>query len=50
MKKNIRLQSDKIVQTIERLEKRVADRFPDSGLRKIIHQFHTIAGSSKKNI
>lgn len=47
---NIRLQSDKIVETIERLEKRVADRFPDSGLRKIIHQFHTIAGSSKKNI
>jgi len=50
MKESTRLQSDKIVQTIEKLEKRIADRFPNSGLRKVVKQFLEIAGKSKKNI
>lgn len=50
MNESTRLQSDKIVRTIEQLEKRIADRFPNSGLRKVVNQFLEIAGKSKKNI
>lgn len=50
MKSDILLQSDMIERTIERLEKRISDRFPDSGLRKIVNQFLEVAGKSKKNI
>lgn len=50
MKISITLQSDRIVRTIERLEKRISDRFPDSGLRKVVNQFLEVAGKSKENI
>ncbi len=50
MKKIINLESERIVRTIQRLEKRIADRFPDSGLRKVVNQFLEIAAKSKRNI
>ncbi len=50
MKSGIVLEFDRIVRTIERLEKRISDRFPDSDLRKVVHQFLKIAGESNKNI
>ena len=50
MKSSILLESDRIVRTIERLEKRISDRFPDSGLQKVVKQFLEISGKSKENI
>ena len=50
MKSGIVLESDRIVRTIERLGKRISDRFPESDLRKVVHQFLKIAGESNKNI
>ena len=50
MKLNINLEYDKIIYTLERLEKRISDRFPDSGLQKVVHDFYEIAGKSKNNI
>ncbi len=50
MRNNTQLESDRIVATIIRLESRIADRFPDSGLRKVVNQFLEIASKSKKNI
>lgn len=50
MKGSINLESDRIVETIGKLESRIADRFPDSGLRKVVNQFYNIAAKSKKNI
>ena len=50
MKSGIVLESDRIVRTIERLEKRISDRFPESDLRKVVNQFLKIAGESNKNI
>jgi hypothetical protein len=44
------LDPEKIVETIAKLEKRIADRFPDSGLRKLVNQFLEIAGKSKSKI
>jgi hypothetical protein len=50
MTKNTSLNYDKIIITIERLEKRIGERFPDSGLKKVISDFLVIARNSKKNI
>ncbi len=50
MKNNLQLDSDLILKTIEKLELRVADRFPDSGLRKVCAQFADVAKRSKPNI
>jgi len=50
MKNSINLESDRIVRTITRLESRIADRFPESGLRKVVNEFLAIAAKSKKNI
>jgi hypothetical protein len=50
MKGSIILESDRIVETIRKLESRIADRFPDSGLRKVVNQFYEVATKSKKNI
>lgn len=46
----ITLEPEKIIKTIDLLEKRVADRFPESGLQKVCHQFLYIAQQSKQNI
>jgi hypothetical protein len=50
MKKGINLEYHKIILTLERLERRISDRFPDSGLREVINDFLVIARDSKKNI
>jgi len=50
MKKNINLDYNKIIETLERLERRISERFPDSGLRLVINDFLGIARESKKNI
>lgn len=46
----IELDHDQIVKTISILEKRVADRFPDSGLRRVCNSFLQISRNSKENI
>lgn len=50
MNQNIQLDTERIIQTIEKLEKRVADRFPNSGLRTVCKQFVDVAKRSKVNI
>lgn len=47
---NIRLEPEKIIDTISLLEKRIDDRFPDSGLKNVCHNFLQIAKESKQNI
>ena len=39
MSRNTSLNYTKIIITIERLEKRIEDRFPESGLKKVISDF-----------
>ncbi|MDY8134056.1 hypothetical protein [Aquimarina sp. 2201CG5-10] len=50
MNDHIYLKPEKIIKTIDLLEKRVSDRFPDSSLREICHQFLDTAQQSKQNI
>ncbi len=50
MKPNLTLDPAQIIATIERLENRISDRFPDSGLRKICSQFLDVAVHTKENI
>ena len=47
---NLKLSSDKIIQTLSLLEKRISDRFPDSGLRNVCVQFLETVKKSKSNI
>ncbi len=35
----ISLESEKIIDTISLLEKRISDRFPSSGLKKVCYNF-----------
>ncbi|MCF8277740.1 MAG: hypothetical protein K9J17_13485 [Flavobacteriales bacterium] len=44
------LNPEKIIETIDRLEKRIADRFPNSELRRTCQQFLETASKSKQNI
>ncbi len=41
------LNPDKIIATLEKLERRIAERFPDSGLSKVCGELVGIAGESK---
>jgi len=50
MRSKIKLQPERIISTVERLEKRIADRFPDSGLRKNCVEFLEISKLTKRNI
>lgn len=50
MEKNVQLQPEKIIDTISLLEKRIHDRFPNSGLEKVCHNFLHVALDSKQNI
>jgi hypothetical protein len=50
MKSKIRLEPERIIKTINVLEKRIADRFPNSSLRQTCNDFLEIAQKSKKNI
>jgi len=44
------LDSDKVIETIKVLEKRINDRFPTSGLRNVCNDFLQLAQQSKGNI
>ena len=50
MKKITRLEPEKIIDSVSILEKRISDRFPDSGLKKVCHEFLILAEQTKKNI
>jgi hypothetical protein len=50
MERKIYLEPEKIIHTIDKLEKRIADRFPNSGLRKTCNDFLWIAQKTKTNI
>jgi len=50
MNNQIQLDPEKIIATVDRLEKRISDRFPDSGLRKVCNEFLLIAKKTKQNI
>jgi len=50
MKSTIKLHSDKVISTISTLEDRIADRFPNSGLRNTCSDFLEIAKKSESNI
>lgn len=50
MSHNIKLDSDKIVSTLDQLEHRISERFPNAGLRNICAQFIDVAKKSKQNI
>ena len=50
MKNITELNSDKVIETIVVLEKRISDRFPDAGLRNVCNNFLTLAKQSKNNI
>lgn len=50
MSDKTRLDPNKIIETVDLLEKRISDRFPDSGLRKVCSQLLGIAHKTKDNI
>lgn len=50
MQSKIQLHPEHVIKTISVLEKRIADRFPESGLRNTCADFLDIAKESKKNI
>lgn len=41
------LRAEQILSTIEKLEQRIAERFPDSGLRQVCREFHHLAVESE---
>lgn len=50
MESKIKLDPERIITTIDVLEKRIADRFPNSSLRQICKDFLEISQKSKTNI
>lgn len=50
LKSRTHLQPKSIINTISRLEKRIGDRFPDSGLRKVINEFLDFSENCNDNI
>jgi len=50
MKDIMQLNSDKVIETIIVLEKRIGDRFPKAGLRNVCNNFLALANQSKSNI
>ena len=50
MDKTIHLSSIKVIDTISLLEKRIGERFPNSGLRSVCQAFLNTANNSNKNI
>ena len=50
MRKTNLLDPIRIIETVDILEKRISDRFPDSGLRNVCSQLLGIAHKTKKNI
>ena len=45
-----RLEPEKIIETINILEKRISDRFPNSGLRKVCLELLFLSKQTKKNV
>jgi len=45
-----RLEPEKIIETVDILEKRISDRFPDSGLRKVCLELLQLSKQTKKNV
>lgn len=45
-----RLEPEKIIKTIDILEKRISDRFPDSGLRNVCLELLQLSKQTKKNV
>lgn len=45
-----KLDPEKIIETISTLEKRISDRFPDSGLRKVTNELLVLSEHTKENI
>ncbi|GAA4277813.1 hypothetical protein [Aquimarina mytili] len=50
MNEAIVLKPEKIIKTIDLLEKRISDRFPESSLKDVCLQFLHVAQQSKRNI
>ena len=50
MSQRLKLDPQKIIQTLEMLEKRIAERFPDSGLRKVCMEVLETVYKSNSNI
>lgn len=44
------LDTDKVLHTIEKLEKRISERFPEAGLRQVCANFYSIAKDSRRRI
>mgnify|MGYP001234106861 FL=1 len=45
-----KLEPEKIIDSVSILEKRISDRFPESGLKDVCHEFLILAEQTKKNI
>ena len=45
-----KLEPEKIIDSVSILEKRISDRFPDSGLKDVCREFLMLAEKTKKNI
>ena len=45
-----KLEPEKIIDSVSILEKRISDRFPESGLKNVCHEFLILAEKTKKNI
>lgn len=46
----LQLDADRIVQTVALLQRRVAERFPDSGLGRVAAELHGLAAESVQRI
>ena len=44
------LNPEEVIKTIGKLEQRIADRFPDSGLRKVCQELLAVAEESNEKI
>jgi len=50
MEDNTSLDYNKIIHTIETLEKRISERFPNAGLKKVCYDFLLLSKTSEANI
>ncbi len=50
MRDSLKLDPEKIIKTINLLEHRIADRFPESGLRKVCNELLVVSRQTKQNI
>ena len=50
MNRDLKLDYQRIIKTIQKLESRIGDRFPDSGLKKVGNDLLSIANETAENI